>query len=377
MKRILVIDDDPLVRESLHDVLESYGFAALTANNGRTGLQLAAEKQPDLILCDVQMPELDGYAVLQALRAHPTLNTTPFVFLTARSDYSDLRQGMNLGADDYLPKPCGVDELLVVLNNRLQKHDVLQAQSRQQLDSLRSNIALSLPHEFRTPLAGILTSVELLRLVVDGSENATEVIEIADTIQTAAQRLHRLIQNFLLYSKLEVAVRDPAYKLSLTDEMVCEPLYTITTVTATLAAQYQRSADLQVALQNTPIAFSHFDLEKVMTEVLDNAFKFSMPQTPVTVTSEIQADHYHIQVINHGRGMTADQIAHLGGYMQFNRHLYEQQGVGLGLAIAQRLLELREGRLTIESIPNHTTTVSIVLPCAIEPIAALDLDTQP
>jgi two-component system sensor histidine kinase/response regulator len=135
MKKILVIDDDPLIRESIQDLLESQGFQAITASNGSNGLQLAIAKQPDLILCDIQMPEMDGYGVLRALRNHAALKTTPFIFLTARSDYGDLRQGMNLGADDYLSKPCSTDELLVTLNRRLEKQAMLQSHSQQQLDN--------------------------------------------------------------------------------------------------------------------------------------------------------------------------------------------------------------------------------------------------
>jgi two-component system sensor histidine kinase/response regulator len=213
-----------------------------------------------------------------------------------------------------------------------------------------------------------------LRLVAEETENAAEVLEIASTIQTSAQRLHRLIQNFLLYTKLEVAARDPQYTSSLSREITWDPMSIITTLATEMAEREKRSADLGLNLQNAAIAMPYFDLEKVLMELLDNAFKFSWPHTPVTIVSQVKADDYEIHITNHGRGMSVEEIATLGGYMQFNRQTYEQQGVGLGLAIAQRLLELHHGQLTITSIPDQITTISIQLPLATQPVEELELE---
>ncbi len=364
MKTILIIDDDSLVRDSLQDVLELHGFQTLTANNGRIGLELATQQQPDLILCDVQMPEMDGYTVLRTLRQNPTVQTIPFVFLTAWADHSNQRQGMDLGADDYLAKPCSTQELLAALQSRLGKQQAVQAQTQVELDKLRSSIAIALPHEFRTPLSGIFTSVELLRLLLADSEQAAELLPITETIQTAAQRLYGLVQNYLIYCKLEIAIRDPDYKSQLSEELTFEPASTITEVGTHIANRAQRSNDLQLNLENAAIAFPLFDLEKVLTELLTNAFKFSPAQTSVQVTSHVVATTFQISISNQGRGMTPEQITTLGGYMQFNRDIYEQQGIGLGVAIAHRLLQLRDGSLSITSIPDQLTTVTITIPLA-------------
>lgn len=364
MKTILIIDDDLLIRESLRDVLESQGFQTITAENGKTGLHLAAQCPLDLILCDVKMPEMDGYAVLQALRQMPTMQTIPFIFLTARADKLDLRQGMNLGADDYLNKPCTIEELLAALNSRLAKHEALQAQTQKELDQLRSSIALSLPHEFRTPLTGIFTSVELLRLAAEQRMGDAEIVSIADTIQSSAQRLYRLIQNYLMYSKLELAIRDPNAQAVDLDEITLEPKLALTSLATELAAKANRSADLRLNLQNAAIAISVFDLEKIITELLDNAIKFSPMHSLIEVSSAVKEDFFQIQVVDYGIGMTAAEIARLGAYMQFNRETLEQQGVGLGLAIARRLVQLRGGQLTIESVPHQMTTIQVVIPLA-------------
>lgn len=121
MKRILIIEDEPEMRRNLATVLRLERYQALTAENGRSGLEMARRESPDLILCDVMMPELDGYGVLQQLRADARLSVIPFIFLTAKGERDDLRSGMNLGADDYLTKPVPKSELLQAIQARLRR----------------------------------------------------------------------------------------------------------------------------------------------------------------------------------------------------------------------------------------------------------------
>jgi CRP-like cAMP-binding protein/FixJ family two-component response regulator len=118
---ILIIDDNTAVLENVKELLELAGYNALTAKNGKEGLTLAKTHKPDLILCDIMMPELDGYGVLKAIETNSELAGTPFIFMTAKVEQSDFRKGMDLGADDYLAKPFSGDDLLKVLDARLRK----------------------------------------------------------------------------------------------------------------------------------------------------------------------------------------------------------------------------------------------------------------
>lgn len=126
MTKVLVIEDEELVRENLLDLLEAEDFDTINAPNGTIGLNLAISEFPDLILCDVMMPEIDGYGVLSTLRQDPITATIPFIFLTAKSAKSDFRQGMDMGADDYLTKPFTRAELLNAVMNRLEKQATLK-----------------------------------------------------------------------------------------------------------------------------------------------------------------------------------------------------------------------------------------------------------
>lgn len=126
MPKILIIEDEEAVRENILDLLEAEAFETIAAANGRIGVHLAISEVPDLILCDLMMPQLDGYGVLTALRQDPSTATIPFIFLTAKSAKSDFRQGMNMGADDYITKPFTRAELLSAIMNRLEKYATLK-----------------------------------------------------------------------------------------------------------------------------------------------------------------------------------------------------------------------------------------------------------
>ncbi|MEH2081177.1 MAG: EAL domain-containing response regulator [Nostoc sp.] len=126
MPKILIIEDEEAVRENILDLLEAEDFQTIAAANGRIGVNLAISEVPDLILCDMMMPEIDGYGVLTALRQDPSTATIPFIFLTAKSAKSDFRQGMDMGADDYITKPFTRSELLSAIMNRLEKYATLK-----------------------------------------------------------------------------------------------------------------------------------------------------------------------------------------------------------------------------------------------------------
>jgi DNA-binding response OmpR family regulator len=127
MTRILIIEDEDRLRENMAQILEFGEFEVAMASNGITGVELARQCQPDLIICDIMMKPLDGYRVLQELRADPATTTIPFIFVTAKADRDSMRQGMELGADDYVTKPFTTAELLNAVTTRLKRHNGLRA----------------------------------------------------------------------------------------------------------------------------------------------------------------------------------------------------------------------------------------------------------
>jgi CheY-like chemotaxis protein len=120
MQKILVIEDEETVRENILELLDAEGFDAIAASNGRIGLELARQQLPDLILCDVRMPELDGYGVLQGIRSDPAMAGIPLIFLTAKASKTDLSYGLELGANAYITKPFTITELLSAISQILE-----------------------------------------------------------------------------------------------------------------------------------------------------------------------------------------------------------------------------------------------------------------
>ncbi|MBW4681614.1 MAG: response regulator [Microcoleus vaginatus WJT46-NPBG5] len=180
MKKILVIEDEEVVRTNILELLDAENFEALEASNGLLGIQLAQKNLPDLIICDIMMPNLDGYAVLAALRSEPMTATIPLIFLTAKDDRSSTRKGMELGADDYLTKPCTANELLKAISIRLEKHAAYKQQyavererakglqqrvrELQQVNTTAEDLLHSLSQELRDPLSNITMAIQMLKI---------------------------------------------------------------------------------------------------------------------------------------------------------------------------------------------------------------------
>jgi DNA-binding response OmpR family regulator len=136
MKTLLLIEDNDEIRENTAEILELARYKVFTAANGKIGVELALEKKPDLIICDIMMPVLDGYGVLHAIHRNEEIKNTPFIFLSAKTERGDLRKGMELGADDYITKPFDATELLNAVDSRLKRVELLKKQLSPNLDGL-------------------------------------------------------------------------------------------------------------------------------------------------------------------------------------------------------------------------------------------------
>jgi signal transduction histidine kinase len=356
--KVLVIDDTPEIRLVITESLKIYGFTALSAEDGVTGVEMAREHSPDLIICDINMPKMDGYATLSAIRSNDSLATTPFIFLSGASEKLNVRRGMELGADDYLTKPFTHTELVTAVNARLVKRAELERHSEKKLEELRGNITLALPHELRTPLHGILGLASLM--IEDHAHmGPADVLENARFIHESASRLHRLIENFLIYSQIELLASEAKrIETGLNDPPVRLNEF-IPPLAKAVAERFHRAADLKIDVEAAELFVPADNFQKIIEELIDNAFKFSEAGKPVVVASEMVGHTLTITIADQGRGMTSEQIARIAPHMQFDRRTFEQQGAGLGLVIAKRLTELLGGHLTIESKPGASTTVRI------------------
>ena len=361
MKKILVIDDEEWLREMIHLALKQKGFGVVEAANGAEGIEVARKELPDLILCDVNMEKVDGYLTLTSLRNEAPTAAIPFILMTGLADNVGMRHGMELGADDYLPKPFTTDALYAAVDARLKKAQTVRDEAERKLASLRDNISLIMPHEMRTPLNGIISNSELL-VTAGNTLKPAEIAEMGQEIHKSAQRLERLIENFLIYAQLELIAADPKNVSALRVGKTEHTADVFKNVAATQAAQVGRPADLMVEAVDFSVPMSEEYFSKVVVELVQNAFKFSESGTPVRVALGEEFNNVVLSVSDNGCGFSTEQIKRIGAYVQFDRKMQDRQGMGLGLVIAKRLAELHGGSLVITSEKGTGAVVTVKLP---------------
>jgi signal transduction histidine kinase len=361
MKKILIIDDEEWLREMIQLALRQRGYEVIEAGNGGEGIEKARKELPDLILCDVNMGKVDGFLTLAALRNEAPTAAIPFILMTGLADNAGMRHGMELGADDYLPKPFTTEALYASVEARLKKSQTLRDEAERKLAHLRDNISLMLPHEMRTPLNGILGNAEFLA-TSSASLKPAEIADMGQDIHKSALRLERVIENFLIYAQLELIAADPKNVNALRIGQTDHPAALIEEHAINQATQAGRVKDLKLELADVPVPMAPEYISKIAAELTQNAFKFSQPGSLVRVTLRDIFNGVALSVNDSGRGFTQEQIARVGAYMQFDRKMQEQQGLGLGITLVKRLTELHGGTFIIEGERGIGATVTVKLP---------------
>ena len=187
------------MRRNLATILRMENFQPLTAENGRVGLELVRANKPDVILCDVMMPELDGYGVIAALRAEPETVGIPFIFLTAKGEKPDIRAGMNLGADDYLTKPVGKADLLAAIRSRLERA------AQQSTPEFRPNFESAKPLE--TVLDLTPRVAETLLWLAQGKTNADIATILGNSESTVKKHVLEIFEKLGVETRGAAALR--------------------------------------------------------------------------------------------------------------------------------------------------------------------------
>lgn len=366
-EKILIIEDDYKIRESLEEFLELKGYKVTTASDGEEGIKKAKQDYPHLIISDIMMPIADGYEVYKTLQDDFRTATIPFIFLTAKINNSDIRMGMGLGVSDYICKPFNPTELLKVVQVRIQQGKI----ALKGMEKLKHSLVLSLPHEFFTPLTVVLGTVQMLRLTE--KKNLTKGIEEGlASIEHSAFRLQNLIDRYIFFSRLEIAKYNKEYSKTLQQDSLIS-IQSIQQVVEKQASKHERESDLVFECENFPIGIPEEHMRRVMDELLDNAFKFSksVSNTSVEVRGSFIEDLsmsgkklYSLKIVDYGRGMKEEDIEKYSSFLQFDREKYEQQGMGIGIAIAKGILEMYGASLEIRSILEKGTTIELKLPIA-------------
>lgn len=364
MTTILVIEDEDSVRFNMLELLEAEGFSPLGARGGQEGLSLARQHQPDLILCDVMMADLDGYGVLAGLQEQPETATIPFVFVTAKTARGDWRQGMQLGADDYLTKPFTSEELLDVVAVRIHKRaQVIQLQSQLQemekLSLLKDDLISTVSHDLRTPLMNMKMAIEMLRVSQDEGQR-NKYLEI---LRNECLRETELVNNLLELQRLE----DQGDRLSLDSiDLAAWLKATVQRFQVRLeGADHLLRLDLPKGLP--PLCSDRHSLDRLMVELLNNACKYTPTGGHLQLSAMIlepqgMAPKFRLRLGNEAE-IPPEALPKL--FDKFYRvpagDQRQQGGSGLGLALVKRLVDALQGEIAIASSQGWTT-VTVDLP---------------
>jgi two-component system, sensor histidine kinase and response regulator len=368
MPKILVIEDETLLREEVMEWLVMAGYEAIGAADGLDGVKQALDCVPDVILCDIAMPRLDGYGVMVQVRANARTQMTPFIYMTARVSLEDIRTGMNLGADDYVTKPFTYHQLIQSVEKRLEKkvqHDVQQQAEIEQwqqalteeheLRLLKSRMVAMFSHDFRNPLATILSSNGILR---DHSNRLDPQRRLAffNRIEASVHRLTQMVEDMLTVAQIESG--NLAFKpepLNMTEflQQIVEEFRLIYGDTHIL--------DFKSQLSDSVLADPRL-LRQIAANLISNAVKYSPRGKEVAISLERNQQSIDLIVQDHGIGIPEADQQSLFQTFQRASNVGSVAGTGLGLAIVQQAVALHGGMVELVSQVNVGTTVTVRLP---------------
>ncbi len=367
-QRILAVEDHETLLAGIREVLEAAGYAVSTATDGVQALQAMEEVCPDLIVADIMMPRMDGYAFYEAVRARPEWVPIPFIFLTAKAEKEDVLKGKGLGAEDYITKPFESQELLVAARTRLGRARAIREVTEAEFDQLKQQIVTALSHEMRTPLTYIRGYTELA--LDDVSSLPPDALqEFLLGIKRGADRLTSLVEDFLLMIRLDTGQAEEDFRL------LAHVHHNLDAILQRTARQYEEQAtaggvtlDVIVEPDLPPVRLCEPLFVDALGRLVENGIKFSRDQGKrVTVSARAVDDSVEVAMADEGVGIPPEDVPHLfERFRQIGREEMEQQGIGLGLAIARALIYLHGGEITVESGPGVGSTFTIHLPVAEE-----------
>ncbi|WP_162910049.1 hybrid sensor histidine kinase/response regulator [Aggregatilinea lenta] len=365
---ILFVDDNAALLRSVERLLRMEGFQTLLASDGSEALHLmeSVTQLPDLIISDIAMPRMDGFELFETIRQRPEWMDIPFLFLTARDQLDDLRRGYALGADDYLVKPLDQERLIMIIRGKLKRRTELLESIQSQQDALSSakrELSLMVAHELRTPLVSISMVTDILSRELN-KMGAGQLDEMVDTMQSGSSRLSRLVEQMVLYVQFQSGALLEAI------EMAVRPGY----VRDAIIGAIDRARQFNYRRRDIAVRFEELDpgmmisgdlasLRQAMAEVISNAMAFSQPTDEVQITQWVAENLVWITITDQGPGIPEDELERVfEPFHQSNRQRFEQQGIGIGLALARGIIEAHGGALMLRSKEGRGTQVTISLP---------------
>lgn len=365
-KTILVVEDDHALLNGIADLLDISGYDVLQARNGLEALKiLNTSNLPDLIISDIFMPKMDGYKLLESVRANPDWVSIPVIFLTAKGEKQDIRDGKLRGVDDYIPKPFDYEDLLAAVERGLNRHAEMLQWQESRMEALRQHILKIVNHEFRTPLTYIVAYADLLESN-NYVQQSDELRQYIKGIMDGTERLTKLIENFLVLTELE-----SGYGRTTFDRRSGE-IHSLGPVIDGAMNRVRTHAtvrNVRIEVEYTgSIPKIHGDagyLQETIYQLLDNAVKFSPKNEGSVVNIELYAEKEYVivAICDNGPGIPQEEQKLLFDlFYQVNRERIEQQGSGVGLTIVRHIAKLHKAKIKIKSAIDFGSCFELWIP---------------
>jgi|YNPNPStandDraft_1061719.scaffolds.fasta_scaffold04079_1 signal transduction histidine kinase len=359
---ILVVDDNPEVTQVVSAILRRKQYETMTATSGQEALALMEKRRPDLILCDIMMPDMDGYEVFQRVRADRRWRTIPFAFVTALSDPETRALSSEMGAEAFIAKPFQPQELLAVVAGMLRRAEELQSYTEAELESFKSQLLFMITHELNTPLSVIRMLVESMRSNL-ARLSPERLAEYLDLLARSTGELSYIVESMLLAIQIDSGRAQALYKAWAAPQLVQTVLETVLIKAAPQAAERHVSVVRRGFGEAAWVRGHEEQLRQIFSRVLDNAIRFSPRGGTVEVHLAANGQQVRVTFSDQGPGMSPDEVeAAFDRLRQINRAQQEQQGVGLSLSMVRSLVHIHGGEITMRSTPGQGTSVTITLP---------------
>lgn len=361
---VLVVEDHRPLLMAVRDILESEGYSVLTAMDGVDALELMEENRPDLIIADIMMPRMDGYALYKSVRARPEWLAIPFIFLTARAEREDILKGKDLGAEDYITKPFDPQDLVVTVRSRLRRAEDIREATQVEFNNLKQQIITVLSHELRTPLTYVSGYTDLaLEESADLDPQAFQNFLLG--IKRGADRLTQLVEDLLFLVYLDTGrAAEEFHMLARVHRDVNLLVEHVVNTHQEQAAAQGVSLKLELAGELAPVQLYETYLIDALGRLVDNGIKFCKKDGHVvTVSTRWVDDWVEVSVVDDGIGIPETDLPFLfERFQQVGRERMEQQGAGVGLTIAKELICLHDGDIAVESEVGAGSTFTVRLP---------------
>jgi two-component system sensor histidine kinase/response regulator len=358
---VLLLDDDITLLESLVDFLTLSDFEVMVGHSGVEGLEKLKKNQPDIIICDIMMPQMDGYEFFTQVRQNQKWVSIPFIFLSAKGEIKDILAGYTLGADHYITKPFDPDELLVMVKAHLERTKEIRIFLNRQIKHESAREAKVLNSELQGPLELVNTYLKTYQRELDRLE-PDRAKQLSGLMTGTLNTMVRLLEDLMLITYIDSgAVQVEIHSLY-------QPLDLVEELQEVLAQAKETASKKEISLVTFfPASLeihghAHF-IRDIFYRLLENALKFSQPGGNIWLEAKILSENVVVTIRDEGMGISEEQKKELFSRLQDpDRIKIEKQGGGLGLAIAARLARLHGGEIQVESKLGKGSTFTVILP---------------